>query len=135
VFNPTVAPVPELPLPGAIQNPTMGFDTPADAAARLSREEIEAFRAHLQKCWSPPAAIADAQKLRVVLRVAFKPNGSLTGSPMLLEASASPHGPALVAAATSALRQCQPYSFLPEGKYQEWKLLDLSFSPRGMSGG
>ena len=136
VYNPTVAPVQELPLPGGgAENAAEGFDAPADAAAKLSREEVATLRAHLQKCWNPPAAIADAQKLKVVLRVSFKPNGALTGSPVLLEASASAHGPALGAAATSALRQCQPYSFLPAGKYQEWKLLDLSFSPGGMSGG
>jgi hypothetical protein len=136
VFNPTVAPVPELPLPlGDVQNPAEGFDAPAQGTAKLSREEVAAFRAHLQKCWNPPATIAEAQKLKVVLRVALGPNGALTGSPTLIEASASAHGPALVATAISALRQCQPYAFLPAGKYQEWKLLDLSFSPHGMSGG
>jgi hypothetical protein len=136
VFNPTVAPVPELPLPlGDVQNPAEGFDAPAQGTAKLSREEIAAFRAHLQKCWNPPATIADAPKLKVVLRVALGPNGALTGSPTLIEASASAHGPALVATAISALRQCQPYGFLPAEKYQEWKLLDLSFSPHGMSGG
>jgi hypothetical protein len=136
VFNPTVAPVPELPLPlGDVPNPAEGFDAPAQGTAKLSREEIAAFRAHLQKCWNPPATIAEAQKLKVVLRVALGPNGALTGSPTLIEASASAHGPALVATAISALRQCQPYGFLPAGKYQEWKLLDLSFSPHGMSGG
>jgi hypothetical protein len=136
VFNPTVAPVPELPLPlGDAQNPAEGFDAPAHAMAKLSREEVEAFRVHLQKCWNPPAAVAEAQKLKVVLRVALEPNGALTGSPTLIEASASAQGPALVATAISALRQCQPYGFLPAEKYQEWKLLDLSFSPRGMAGG
>ena len=136
VFNPTVAPVPELPLPlGDVQDPAEGFDAPAQGTAKLSREEVAAFRAHLQKCWNPPATIADVQKLKVVLRVALGPNGALTGSPTLIEASASAHGPALVATAISALRQCQPYGFLPAEKYQEWKLLDLSFSPRGMAGG
>jgi hypothetical protein len=33
-----------------------------------------------------------------------------------------------------ALRECQPYAFLPAAKYQEWKLLDLSFSPLGLAG-
>src|ERR1700674_5216241 len=136
VFNPTVAPVPELPLPlGDVQNPAEGFDAPAQGTAKLSREEVAAFRAHLQKCWNPPATIAEAQKLKVVLRVALGPNGALTGSPTLIEASASAHGPALVATALSAPRQCHTYAFLPAGKYQEWKLLDLSFSPHGMSGG
>jgi len=136
VFNPTVAPIPDVPLSlGDAQSPAEGFDAPAQSTAKLSREEIEAFRAHLQKCWNPPAAVAEAQKLKVVLRVALGPNGALTGSPTLIEASASAQGPALVATAISALRACQPYGFLPAGKYQEWKLLDLSFSPRGMAGG
>jgi hypothetical protein len=136
VYNATVAPVQELPLStAAAQNPTGGFDPPADTTAKLSAAEIAALRAHLQKCWNPPPAILDAQKLRVVLRVSFKANGTLTGSPTLLEASASQHGPALVETAKTALRRCQPYSFLPAGKYHEWKLLDLSFSPHGMSGG
>jgi hypothetical protein len=51
------------------------------------------------------------------------------------EASASAYGPRLVETATRALRQCQPFTFLPAEKYQEWKLLDLSFSPRGLAGG
>jgi hypothetical protein len=35
--------------------------------------------------------------------------------------------------AMRALRQCQPYRFLPAAKYKEWKVLDLSFSPTGLS--
>ena len=136
MFKPAVAPVRELPLPtGGVQNPAGGFDAPADAAAKLSREEVAALRAHLQRCWNPPAAVADTQKLKVVLRVSLAPNGALTENPTLVEASASAQGPALVATATSALRKCQPYSFLPAAKYEEWKLLDLSFSPHGLSGG
>lgn len=135
VFNATVAPVRELPLSLGDANSGDGFDAPADTNAKLSREEIAAFRAHLQKCWNPPAALADAQRLKVVLRISLQPNGTLTGNPMLLEASASGPGPALVTTAMNALRQCQPYAFLPAAKYQEWKLLDLSFSPYGLSGG
>jgi hypothetical protein len=137
VFNATVPPVQELPLPpSSAQDPAAGgFDAPAESAAKLSIEEVAAFRAHLQKCWNPPAAVAGAQKLKVVLRVSLQPNGTLIGSPMLLEASASAQGPALLATAESALRRCQPYSFLPAGKYQEWKLLDLSFSAQGLAGG
>jgi len=136
VFNATVPPVQELPLPpSSVQDPTGDLDALADSTAKLSIEEVAAFRSHLQKCWNPPADIADAQKLKVVLRVALQPNGALTGSPVLLEASASAHGPALVETARTALHRCQPYRFLPAAKYQEWKLLDLSFSPRGLSGG
>jgi hypothetical protein len=111
------------------------FDAAAESAAKLSREEIAAFQAHLQKCWNPPAGVAGAQKLRAVLRVALKPDGALTKEPLLIRASASAHGPALVETATRALQNCQPFTFLPAEKYQEWKLLDLSFSPGGLLSG
>ena len=136
VFDATVAPVPDVPLPaGGVANPAGGYDAPANSTAKLSRDELAAFRERLQQCWKLSAEAAEAPKLRVVLRIGLRPNGSLSGSPTLIEASASPHGPALVLAATSALRKCQPYAFLPAAKYQEWKLLDLSFSPQGLAGG
>jgi len=69
----------------------------------------------------------------VVLRISLMPNGALAGEPALVAASASPSGPALMQTAMRALRQCQPYGFLPAAKYKEWKLLDLSFSPSGLS--
>jgi hypothetical protein len=37
--------------------------------------------------------------------------------------------------AIRALKECQPYGFLPADKYGEWKILDLSFTPRDMAGG
>jgi hypothetical protein len=111
------------------------FDTHAYAAAKLTAEEISAFRTQLQKCWKAPAGMAEAQNLRAVLRVALSPRGTLTKQPLLIEASASTYGPKLVETATRALRQCQPFTFLPAEKYQEWQLLDLSFSPRGLAGG
>ena len=47
--------------------------------------------------------------------------------------------PKLVAAARELrdryLEQFNAGLVLPAGKYQEWKLLDLSFSPGGLSGG
>jgi hypothetical protein len=68
-----------------------------------------------------------------MLRVSLKPDGTLRDDPAMLAASASEKGPALLRTAAGALRQCQPYSFLPAAKYKEWKILDLSFSPTGLS--
>src|SRR5262249_44512693 len=111
------------------------FDAAAETKARLTPEEIAAFQTHLQKCGHPPASMAGAQKLRASLRIALTPEGALAGEPLLIRASASAQGPRLVETATRALQECQPFSFLPADKYQEWKLLDLSFSPRGLAGG
>jgi hypothetical protein len=111
------------------------FDARAGTAAKLTREEIAIFRAHLQKCWKAPAGMAEAQRLQAVLRISLTPKGVLVREPLLIEASASTYGPKLVETATRALRQCQPFTFLPAEKYDEWKLLDLSFSPHGLAGG
>jgi len=69
----------------------------------------------------------------VVLRVSLNPNGAFSAEPTLLAASASENGPVLMQTAARALRECQPYGFLPTAKYKEWKLLDLSFTPAGLS--
>ena len=119
-------------LPGM---PGSDFDAPADANAKLTAEEIAAFHAHLQKCWHPPASVAAAPKLRASLRIALTPSGALAREPLLIRATASAQGPRLVETATRALQQCQPFTFLPADKDQDWKLLDLSFSPRGLAGG
>src|SRR5262249_31271432 len=121
----------------ALSSPLVTASAGADvaaSAAKLAPEDVAAFKAHLQGCWNPPAALSVAdQNLLVVLRVSLQPNGALTGEPGLLAASASPNGPALMQTAMRALQQCQPYGFLPAAKYQEWKVLDLSFSPSGLS--
>ena len=113
---------------------SVGFDT-MPSAAKLSDREIATLKARLQECWTPPPGLAeaDAQKLVVVLRVSLQRNGALTGEPTLLAASASAKGAALLQTAMRALRKCQPFGFLPEAKYKEWKKLDLGFSPAGLS--
>jgi hypothetical protein len=113
---------------------SVGFDT-IPSAAKLSDREIATLKARVKECWAPPPSLAeaDARKLVVVLRVSLQRNGALTGEPTLLAASASPKGAALLQTARHALRQCQPFGFLPSAKYKEWKKLDLGFSPVGLT--
>jgi hypothetical protein len=112
-----------------------GFDAPAEMKADLRAEQIAAFKAHLRKCWQLPGSVAKTSSTRVVMRVSLDVDGALVGEPTLVEASASRDGPAVYQAAMNALVQCQPYGFLPRDKYREWKLLDVSFTPREMAGG
>ena len=51
----------------------------------------------------------------------------------MIAASASEAGPILMQTAKRALQQCQPLGFLPAAKYNEWKILDLSFAPTGLT--
>lgn len=136
IFDP--ASIPKLmdmtPTPPGAASSTLGFDAPADVAADLSREEVVAFKTHLKKCLRLPAGIDAERKLRVTMRVFLKPDGSFSADPLLVAASAAREGPALVKAATDALKECQPYA-LPAAKYNDWKMLDLTLSPRDMAGG
>ncbi|KAA5603144.1 hypothetical protein [Blastochloris sulfoviridis] len=112
-----------------------GFDAVAEEQAKLTPDEIAAFRTSVQKCWTRPTNIPANAKLQMVMRVSFKPDGALAADPMLIAAPASKLGPALVRAAQAAVKRCQPYAALPADKYKEWRVLDLRFSPAGIVGG
>jgi len=125
-----VAPAEAMPATDAALS---GFDAPADNVAGLSRVEIASFKARLRKCFTSPAGVTPTEKLRVVFRITLRSNGTLSAPPTLVEASASPDGPAMVHSVMLALRECQPYGFLPAAKYNDWKMLDLSITPRDMA--
>jgi outer membrane biosynthesis protein TonB len=111
-----------------------GFGSEAESKAKLSGVDIAAFKSHLKSCWKLPAGANDGQKIKVIVRVALRQNGTLATQPTLIEAAVNPLGPALVQSAMRALKQCEPYAMLPPEKYQEWRVLDLNFSPDEMAG-
>jgi outer membrane biosynthesis protein TonB len=110
------------------------FDAPASKTADISSSLITEFRRHLKTCSKLPGSIAPSDKVKVTLRVLMTPEGRLAAEPILIEASASTKGPALMQGAISALQTCQPYAMLPADRYGEWKVLDLSFTPQDFSG-
>ena len=101
----------------------------------MSQSEIDALRARISSCWSPPPGVDANSKVYVVLRVLFKPDGSLSHDPVLVEATASSLGPALADSAKRALLLCQPFTMLRPEHYDQWKDLQLDFDPRVMLGG
>ena len=103
--------------------------------AQLSQSEIDALRARISSCWSPPPGIDANSKLYVVLRVLFKTDGSMVQAPVLVEGSASSLGPALAESAKRALLLCQPFTMLRPEHYDQWKDLELKFDPHELLGG
>ena len=101
--------------------------------ATLTSDETAEFKAHLSTCWVPPVGISSAQGLNLLIRILLDTNGNLRAKPNLIRAPASQSGPVLVESAMRALQLCQPYNFLPAAKYEQWRVLDLSFSPQGPS--
>jgi outer membrane biosynthesis protein TonB len=113
--------------------PNLGAST--GAAAQLSQSEIDALRARIQSCWSPPAGVNASTKIYVVLRVLFKQDASMSREPVLVEGTASALGPALAESAKRALLLCQPFTMLKPEHYDQWKDLELKFDPQELLGG
>jgi hypothetical protein len=126
---------PELPPTVPQDRPGDGFDAPASQTADIASTLITEFRRHLRTCSKLPASIAPSDPIRIKLRVLMAPDGKLAADPILIEASASAKGPALMQSAIAALEACQPYAMLPADRYGEWKELDLSFTPQDFAGG
>lgn len=114
--------------------PGEGFDAPATEQADVGASPIAEFRRHLKTCSTLPKEITASDKVAIKLRVLMTPDGRLAAEPLLIEASASMKGPLLMQSAISALQSCQPYAMLPADKYNEWKVLDLSFTPQDFGG-
>jgi hypothetical protein len=124
----------DLPQDVAKDKPGDGFDAPASKAADVAPSLVAEFRHHLKTCSKLPASITPSDKIKIKLRVFMTPEGKLAAEPILIEASASMKGPALMQSAISALQACQPYAMLPADRYGEWKMLDLSFTPQDFVG-
>jgi hypothetical protein len=120
---------------GLPARPGGDFDTAAFTAAKVSTDDVAKFRERLKTCSVLPASVTPDDKVTIRLRASFLPDGTLASAPLLIEASASAKGPLLMQAAIEALAACQPYAVLPADKYNEWKVLDLSFTPRDFKGG
>ncbi|MGY3233944.1 MULTISPECIES: hypothetical protein [unclassified Bradyrhizobium] len=125
-----------LGLPPAL--PPTPIDVPKDdgggakdsIAARLPPEVVAELRRHLRSCSKLPAEVAPTDAVRIRLRVVLATDGTLAREPILIEAPPSAKGVAIVKSAMSAVQACQPYQMLPPDKYEEWKIMDLSFTPQ-----
>lgn len=116
---------------GLLQDkPGDGFDAVAIQKADIASGPVAEFRRHLKTCSMLPKSVSPSDKVAVKLRVFMTPDGRLAAPPVLIEASASAKGPALMQSAMSALQACQPYAMLPADRYHEWKVLDLNFTPQ-----
>lgn len=110
--------------------PGDGFDAVAIQKADIASGPVAEFRRHLKTCSMLPKSVSPSDKVAIKLRVFMTPDGRLAAPPVLIEASASTKGPALMQSAMSALQACQPYAMLPADRYREWRVLDLNFTPQ-----
>jgi hypothetical protein len=124
----------DLPPARSGDKPGEPFDGPASTSADIASSLVAEFRRHLRTCLKLPPSITPSDRLKIKLRVFMTLEARLAAEPVLIEASASPKGPALMQGAISALQACQPFAMLPSDRYGEWKVLDLNFTPQDFAG-
>jgi colicin import membrane protein len=116
---------------GDTLNQTASLGLPTGRAATLSQSEIDALRAQIQACWSPPVGVADAKDLNVEIRLMLRQDGSVAADPQILNRSPNPLFQVAAESARRAILRCQPYR-LPAAKYDVWKDVEVNFDPRDM---
>ena len=97
----------------------------------MSVNEIDALRARIAQCWSPPPGGLGAGQIVVRLRLRLNEDGTLVGYPSIANRGSSPFFQAAADSAVRAVYQCQPYS-LPSEKYALWRDMILNFDPSEM---
>ncbi len=102
----------------------------ASTKADVGTDMVSAFRGRIKQCSKLPASLAPTDDLFVKMRILMTPEGRLAAEPIAKEGSASLKAIDLKEAAVAALSACQPYTMLPPEKYGEWKVIDLTFTPR-----
>ena len=112
--------------------PAKGQDEGRDVAMTIS--EIDALRARISQCWSPPVAGLEAASTAVKLRLQLNRDGTLARAPELVSNGSSAVFRAAADSAIRAVWQCQPYA-LPATKYELWQDMILNFDPKEMIGG
>ena len=97
----------------------------------MSVNEIDALRARIAQCWSPPPGGLGAEQIVVKLRLRLNEDGTLVGYPTIANRGSSPFFQAAADSAVRAVFQCQPYT-LPSEKYALWRDMILNFDPSDM---
>jgi hypothetical protein len=114
--------------------PTVGSATGAASVSKMTANELDLLRARLAKCWSPPLGWTDPAEVRVVLMLDLNQDGSVAGTPQVLEAPAGSYATTAPESALRAVRRCAPYE-LPAEKYDAWKQVKVTFDPKDMGSG
>ncbi|XUM22934.1 protein TolA [Bradyrhizobium oligotrophicum S58] len=107
--------------------------TQGTADANVASWQI-AFQQAVGRCFNLPYTGVDEDKIEVDIDIQLRTDGSLAAVPAVV----GTRGPSRVSAAMAesakrAVENCQPYSFLPKNRYNEWKLVPTTFNLKMMN--
>ncbi len=100
------------------------------ADAKMTQNELDALRAAVQRCWVIPQGWTDPREVAVTIRFKLNQDGTVAGTPVVIEFPASQYGQVSADNAIRAVLRCGPYQ-LPPAKYDQWSEVQLRFTPLG----
>ncbi|MGJ5135238.1 hypothetical protein [Bradyrhizobium oligotrophicum] len=120
-------PLSPLPRPGG---PEDGKDAGPTATTNLAANLEAALRQKVRSCARLPASLSLSDNVLIRLRFGMTPDGRLATEPEVIEVVAASKAIQLKESAVQALNACQPYAMLPPDRYNEWKVIEMSFTPQ-----
>jgi colicin import membrane protein len=118
---------------GAQVSRTASLGTPTATGQRLNPSDRAALAGllsdQIRACWSIPVSGKPSSLPQV--RVALNADGSLSGAPLLINASGDPNFRALAESGMRAIRQCAPFR-IPQryaATYDDWRQLAVQLNP------
>ncbi len=95
----------------------------------MTQSELDALRAQIIPCFSPPVGAAGAEDIVVALLMSLDEDGSVIGRPRIVNSGTNPYFRPTADAAVRAVLRCAPYR-LPEEKYAAWNEVKVNFGLR-----
>ena len=125
---------------GAQVNKTASLGSATATGQKLNPSQKDQLgsliRDQLAQCWSPPAGVNDGAALKPVVRLSLMADGSVTGTPTIINDQSSPAFRAMADSAVRAVRKCSPFKipaqFAPF--YNDWKDWTVTFDPKELLG-
>lgn len=124
--------------PGAPAPTPQGL--PHRDAPKMSMSMASALDAWLTEsylaCWTPPPGMPEGDVYVAAIKVVFKPDGSLSARPVLLNPPTDPAWRAHAESAMRAVRKCDPLHVPAEYApyFEQWKIETIHFDPRDTQG-
>ncbi len=101
--------------------------------SKLSQSEMDALRGAIEKNWSIVSGMADAQDVRVTVKMKLDESGDIIGQPEVTATGGSAEArDVLAASARRAVLRTAPFTNLPKEKYDAWNEVIVNFDPSAL---
>jgi outer membrane biosynthesis protein TonB len=114
------------------QEKALGAKT-ATGGEKLSQSELDMLQGIVSNNWTIMPGQVTSSNIKIVVRFELDENGDVVGSPEVTSSGGDGTSlSALEGGARRAVMKSAPFDKLPKDKYEDWKVVELSFYPSEM---